>query len=466
MGSQWKTLLLLAVVVAVSATLGGLLNAVRRAEPSSADTGPAGVGTVDPGAENPAVDTEPIASSGSRPDVEPEPEKNSGSPWNSLFGGGDGGKGGRGKRSSKPDYTAEFRIDEKTPPIEFISASNGLPTAGEWRGRPAFGDMDRDGNLDIVCSIRKGDGLHVFYGDGKGRWTERETEWSTRLGYGGSEVADFNRDGFLDIVFTTHGAPVQVFFGDGDGGWKRANEGVNNNQIMEDVAVADFNGDGHLDFVCIGWAHAGINMFYGHGDGTWETVDLFPADDELFGHEIISGDINKDGHQDFVVAMGGPRVFLGDGKGAFRPSHRSLPIPLTKGTNFGLALGDVTGDGTLEIAVCFSAMEGMRGLAVYDQQEDGAWKSISGGLPLETSFTDAEFGDFDGDGKLDLVAYTGYNVLVWRGDGGKNWTPAGRVGDVGRAGDLGVADINGDGSEDIVVIHRHGAAGVLALLKR
>ena len=47
-----------------------------------------------------------------------------------------------------------------------------------------------------------------------------------------------------------------------------------------------------------------------------------------------------------------------------------------------------------------------------------------------------------------------------------SWTPIGHVPDMGKAADLGIGDVNGDGQQDVVVIQRHGVAGVAALLKR
>ncbi len=480
---DWKGIAFVLVVAATAAVAGavfGVMRAQREMDRQSSDTttGAAtdgakdragGGGGTSPSDMGKASRTGTGSGASSRKSDTPAGEEAESSPWLRLFA--DNGEGvkdenGRRKRSNKPHWSDEFRIGEETARIEFVDASVGLPSGGEWRGRPAAGDLDGDGSLDIVCSIRKGDGLHVFYGDGRGNWTERETPFPENLGYGGSDIADFNGDGLLDIVFATHGAPAQMYFGDGRGTWKRAENGPENQQILQDVAAADFDSDGATDVVAIGWAHGGIVLAFGSAGGTFRTTDPFPGDDESFGHEVLTGDVDADGRADFIVTMGGPRVFLGDGKGKFRSASRGLPVPPTKGTNFGIAVGDVTGDGTLEVAVCFTAMEGMRGLAVYDRQENGAWTSISAGLPERVSFSDAEFADFDSDGFLDLAAYTEDNVLIWRGNGGKTWTPAGRVANLGRSGDLTVGDANGDGSPDLITVFRHGVSGVRAFLKR
>jgi len=239
-----------------------------------------------------------------------------------------------------------------------------------------------------------------------------------------------------------------------------------NDQIVEDLAVADFNGDGNLDIVGIAWSQGGLYLFLGDGRGRWSTYDVFPGDDEDFGHAIAAADIDGDGHQDIAVTLGGPKVFLGDGTGKFKPATQGLPVPPTKGTCWAVSLGDVDGNGTLELAVAFSAMEGMRGIGVYRMDENKVWTSISEGLPWFTSFHDAVLGDLDGDGKADLVGYTEENVLVWRGNGGSSWTAAGMVPNLGRSGVVAIGDLNRDGRNDIVAVFQQKRSGVQALFQR
>ena len=77
--------------------------------------------------------------------------------------------------------TAGLDVDElEVPPAPSLSPrslSAGLPTEGQWRGNPVLHDLDGDGHLDLVASIRRvdqstpGEGIFVWRGDGLGDWT-------------------------------------------------------------------------------------------------------------------------------------------------------------------------------------------------------------------------------------------------------------------------------------------------------
>ena len=63
------------------------------------------------------------------------------------------------------------------PSVAFRSLSEGLPSSGHWRGNSLFADLDGDGHLDLFTALRRwdrstpGEGLHVWRGDGAGKWT-------------------------------------------------------------------------------------------------------------------------------------------------------------------------------------------------------------------------------------------------------------------------------------------------------
>ena len=119
---------------------------------------------------------------------------------------------------------------------------------------------------------------------------------------------------------------------------------------------------------------------------------------------VAVADVNRDGHPDLVVSLrdDGLACFLGEGTGtglAFRAASTGLP---TRGAYREIALGDLNGDGELDLlAACMD-----RGLELYlgNRTAAGAqeWTRVGLHLP-EGAFSAAALGDFNHDGVLDVA---------------------------------------------------------------
>lgn len=377
--------------------------------------------------------------------------------------------------------------DSSQPALSFVVAKEGLPQKGEWRGKPAVGDLNEDGHLDIVSSIRKGDGLHVFHGNGKGGFTDAKIPFNRMLGYGASGVGDLNRDGHLDIAFTTHGVPLQVFLGFGQQGFKAcntpprpeqiapSNAGIRHDEILEGLAIGDVNEDGNPDIVALAWTASGFVVFLGDGKGAWKAErPIIPEKGRDFGHEVLLADANGDQHLDILATYGGPAIFVGDGKGRFTPWGKNLPVPDTWGICHGIAVGDVNEDGKLDIATTSVPIDKMLGISVYLQGAEGSFTPSNAGLPADLDFFGVKLGDLDGDGHLDLVSEGGpetkLGVYVWRGDGKGNWVQSVILSDPAalRSGDSEILlhDFDEDSLLDILEVYSHSPGGIRVWLQR
>ncbi len=365
----------------------------------------------------------------------------------------------------------------------FAPLSDGLPTTLEWRTHPALGDVNGDGRNDLAALPRKGVGPGAWLFGAPGRWREASTGLAIP-GFScgvGVDLADVDGDGHLDLGVADHCHGLFVFLGDGAGGWRMAAAPPRATGGHEDLEFGDLNGDRRVDLVAVGSSHGGIVLFLGDGRGGWQRgeVDL----PEGFGNDVALGDIDRDGDLDIAAAVVAadpgaqrrasarkqPVVWLNQGAAsAFRSASDGLP---DEGDFRGVALGDLDGDGLLDLAISAGVWPGRPPLLVFRNEGPRGWKPAATAHPEAEPgavFEGVELADLDRDGKLDLVAVSHRDggIRVWRGDGSGGFAacretglPSGRS--ELRGWGLAVADVNGDARPDVAAGFGRGASGAL-----
>jgi FG-GAP-like repeat len=122
-------------------------------------------------------------------------------------------------------FAGQTATNTQPTPLRFVPFGEGLPTSGEWREGFRIADLNGDGHPDIVHGPpRKQPGPPViFLGDGKGSWTRwKDANFpSLSYDYGDIEVADFNRDGHMDLAVAVRYRGILVLLGDGHGGFSK-----------------------------------------------------------------------------------------------------------------------------------------------------------------------------------------------------------------------------------------------------
>jgi len=216
-------------------------------------------------------------------------------------------------------------------------------------------------------------------------------------------VADFNNDGYLDIVAANdNSGNVTVFKGTGTGTFGAgASYGVGD--IPVGIAVGDFRGIGVLDMAVAAYDDE-LDILLGNGDGTFQTFNPITvgAPFDFANSSIAIGDFNRDGRLDLALfnAYGtygydAVYMFLGNGDGTFQSP---LTIWAGEGPEFG-AVADFNGDGIPDLAV---ADFGTNSVGVLIGNGDGTFQSLVS-YPVGTNPKGVAVGDFNGDGIPDLV---------------------------------------------------------------
>lgn len=180
-------------------------------------------------------------------------------------------------------------------------------------------DLDGDGNMDVVALISQDvEEVHAFFGDGTGQFRERVLYGSTNRDYGSSGlvVADVNRDGRVDIVYSNgdgfdYATPgARPWHGlqwlENQGGRRFAYHRIGDFPGCYSPAVADLDGDGDDDLVvCSGfndWSDPEAeSLLVFENDGAAHFTPRVLAHKPTHLIVVRAADMNRDGRVELIT---------------------------------------------------------------------------------------------------------------------------------------------------------------------
>jgi FG-GAP-like repeat/FG-GAP repeat len=318
------------------------------------------------------------------------------------------------------------------------------------------GDLNGDGKPDLMTVNGRAGSVSVLLGKGDGTFASQPQDVLIETApIVAASLGDVDRDGKPDLVVALGGSNAQgallVLLAKGDGTFA-APVGYTGQSYQTWLGLADANRDGNLDIVVAG--ADGLSVLVGQGDGAFAPKVDGPASPNVAG--LTLGDFNGDGNPDLAVAMsadgssGSVGVLAGTKSGSF---GADTTFPTAPNPN-SVALADLDRDGNLD-AVTVNASAGAGTVSVMLGRGDGTLAprhDYAAGIAPSSLV----LGDMDGDGQLDIAVADGsaVNVILSKGDGSFG-TPVG-YGTAGPTAGVALGDLDRDGKLDVVTVSPYG----------
>ncbi len=232
----------------------------------------------------------------------------------------------------------------------------GIPNSVAW------GDYDNDGFLDILLTgpvdfdrpFSK-----IYRNNGDGTFTEKKEISLTPVKFGSGEWADFNNDGYLDILLTGdttfHGSVIvtKIYKNNGKGNFSEL-KGITLTGVEGSSVFGDYNNDGFLDILLNGFIENSQNktiIYKNNGDDTFSEHTGISLD-QVAGGSAVWGDYNNDGYLDILLTGKSgsnlvSKIYKNNGNDTFS-EQTGIKLPLELGT---AAWGDYDNDGLLDILI-------------------------------------------------------------------------------------------------------------------
>ncbi|WP_337982931.1 S-layer homology domain-containing protein [Lysinibacillus sp. C5.1] len=283
----------------------------------------------------------------------------------------------------------------------------------------AMTDLDGDGKQDIVSagpngSLESPNNINLWNHDNQILTKQSTFNLFSKAFYGTNvQTGDVNNDGKNDVIWfgdetvyvaINNSTPNNPSFS------LKVNAGVDNQSGNNGCSMGDFNGDHNLDYICTTQNYNDNDLYkigLGSGDGTFHVEASPQKPDSLIGLFVATGDLNRDGKDDFILL-----------RANYTEDKLSIDVGLRNIANTGfdmttirqdqfiygsLAIGDLNQDGFEDLAVITNSNGYQKNLDVHLNNGIGQFNSApdvtTNGGDIEQLFIE----DMNNDGVNDIL---------------------------------------------------------------
>lgn len=223
---------------------------------------------------------------------------------------------------------------------------------------------------------------------------------------------DLDNDGDMDLVQSGIGldlmglsAKVSVFLNDGNGNFTLQEQNFNDFWTTEEMAMGDFDNDDDLDLIITAENRSDIYLNDGQANFIFDNNSSL---EPIASSEVVVGDVNGDGDID-VLQFGEPNttqfppianLYINNGVGGFTQSQNSVFLPFRQST---VEFIDLEGDGDLDVLSFGKNENNEPQVGVYENDGIGNYSIFSNSNIAPHLADEISVGDIDNDGDEDVL---------------------------------------------------------------
>lgn len=329
--------------------------------------------------------------------------------------------------------------------------------AGPRSGSLAVADLDGDGRLDLATG-NEGGTVSVLPRNANNTGFGVAPTFAVGAGPAGVAAGDLDGDGTLDLVTANTTAGTVSVLTRNAGGTGYANAATYTaGKTPRAVAVGDLNGDGMPDLAVLDLASSTVSVLMrnatntGYNTQTKYGVGTLPVTlvtDDLNG-SIALGDLNGDGMLDIVAQN------AGSSNVSVLYYRKRLTLDFDTAVNYAVgtgpvsvAVGDVNGDGQMDIAVASRTGNNV-GVMLRNAGNTGFDAPLS--YAVSTAPYAIAISDLNGDGRPDIATGgTGGVSVLMRNAGNTGFNTVSTTAVTSAPVSIAIGDVNGDGKLDVI----------------